>query len=47
VQLSQALRALADAALQLGASLPALEAQAVERLRKQGWQPDYLLIRPL
>lgn len=42
VQLSQALRALADAALQLGASLPALEAQAVERLRKQGWQPDYL-----
>ena len=45
VQLSQALRALADAALQLGASLPALEAQAVERLRKQGWQPDYLTVR--
>ncbi len=45
VQLSQALRALADAALQPGASLPALEAQALERLRAQGWQPDYLTVR--
>ena len=45
VQLSQALRALADAALQPDASLPALEAQALERLRAQGWQPDYLTVR--
>ena len=45
VQLSQALRALADAALQPSASLPALEAQALERLRAQGWQPDYLTVR--
>lgn len=43
--MSQALRALADAALQPGASLPALEAQALERLRAQGWLPDYLTVR--
>lgn len=46
VQLSQALRALARAALgQPAAALPVLEAQAMDALRTQGWQPDYLTLR--
>ena len=45
VQLVAALRALAQAALQPGADLPALEARALQALRAQGWQPDYLTVR--
>lgn len=45
VQLSQALRALADAALQPGANLAALEAHALQTLSAQGWEADYLTVR--
>lgn len=45
VQLRQALATLAQAALQPGANLPALEAQALQALRAQGWEPDYLTVR--
>ena len=45
VQLSQALAALAQAALRPGADLAALEAQATEQLRAQGWAPDYITVR--
>jgi pantoate--beta-alanine ligase len=45
VQLSQALRALAQAASAPGADLPALEAQAMDALRARGWQPDYVTVR--
>ena len=51
VQLSLALRALAEAALAaahasaLPAQLPALEAQACAALAARGWQPDYLTVR--
>lgn len=56
VQLSRALRALADAALRTGHAaaagggaapqpLAALESQALEHLAKRGWQPDYLTVR--
>lgn len=49
VQLSQALRALGDAALAAAHSLPtqrlALEAQAMQSLRERGWLPDYLSVR--
>ncbi len=45
VQLSEALRALAQAALQPGADLATLEAQALQRLNAQGWQTDYLTVR--
>ena len=47
--LQRALRTLADAALALGAALPAqreaLEAQAMQALAARGWQPDYLTLR--
>ena len=45
VQLSRALQALAQAGMQAGADLPALEAQAMQALRERGWEPDYLTIR--
>jgi len=49
VQLSMALRELGQDALACGTELPSLlkqlEAQAMERLRQRGWQPDYLCVR--
>ncbi len=49
VQLSMALRQLGQEALACGSELPRLlmqlEAQAMERLRQRGWQPDYLTVR--
>ena len=49
VQLSMALRQLGQEALACGTELPSLlmqlEAQAMERLRQRGWQPDYLTVR--
>ena len=42
--LSQALKALADAARQ-GGNLAELEAQAMAALRAKGWEPDYLSVR--
>ena len=42
--LSQALKALADAARQ-GGNLAELEAQAMADLRAKGWEPDYLTVR--
>ncbi|MBS0392215.1 MAG: pantoate--beta-alanine ligase [Proteobacteria bacterium] len=46
VQLSQALRALAQAALAPGAApLATLEQLALEQLAQQGWAPDYLTVR--
>ncbi len=45
IELRQALQALAHAAVQPGAQLAALEAQALQRLQAQGWQPDYLTVR--
>ena len=49
VQLSLALRALAQDALaaapQLPGQLPALEARALQQLATRGWQPDYLTVR--
>ncbi|CAM3436144.1 pantoate--beta-alanine ligase [Paracidovorax anthurii] len=46
VELSRALRSLADAALTRPvAEWPALEQQAGDALRGLGWQPDYLVVR--
>ena len=49
VQLSQALRQLADAAVAAGADLaaqlPQLEAHALAALAAHGWKPDYLTVR--
>jgi pantoate--beta-alanine ligase len=45
LQLVQALDALAAAARGGGRELEPLEAEAVERLRQRGWQPDYLAVR--
>ena len=49
VQLSMALRQLGKDALaipdDLASHLPRLEAQAMDRLRERGWQPDYLTVR--
>ena len=45
VQLSQALRALSQAALAGAAPLPQLEQQALQALTAQGWAPDYLTVR--
>ena len=42
--LSQALKALADAARQ-GGDLAELEARAMADLRAKGWEPDYLTVR--
>ena len=43
--LSQALKALAAAARNAPANLPALETQAMQSLRALGWEPDYLTVR--
>ncbi len=43
--LSQALKALAQAARQGGATLADLEAEALQALRAKGWAPDYLTVR--
>ncbi|QXL83125.1 pantoate--beta-alanine ligase [Comamonas sp. NLF-1-9] len=45
VELSRTLAWLAQTALQPGGELAALEAQAMQRLRDGGWQPDYLVVR--
>ena len=46
VALSQALRHLADQVRAPGAAtLPQLEAQAIDALRGRGWEPDYITVR--
>jgi pantoate--beta-alanine ligase len=45
VQLSLALKAMADALRQGETDLPALEARAMQALETRGWKPDYLTIR--
>jgi pantoate--beta-alanine ligase len=49
VQLSLALKALASSVkvgvLRGSIDVPALEDQAMERLRQRGWQPDYMTVR--
>ena len=49
VQLSMSLRQLGQEALSvsndLASQLPRMEAQAMDRLRERGWQPDYLTVR--
>ena len=45
VQLSVALKALAAHATQGVFDLPALEAEAMTKLKARGWQPDYLTVR--
>jgi len=45
VQLSQALRAMADAVRAGATDLPGLEQQAMDALAQRGWQPDYLTVR--
>lgn len=44
IALSRALKTLAEAARQ-GGNLAALEAQAMQAMRAQGWEPDYLTVR--
>ncbi|MFD2754429.1 pantoate--beta-alanine ligase [Comamonas terrae] len=44
IALSRALKTLAEAARQ-GGNLAVLEAQAMQALRAQGWEPDYLTVR--
>ena len=44
-QLNHALQDLSQAALRPGADLVQLEAHAMNALRAQGWQPDYLTVR--
>lgn len=45
VQLSQALRAMAQAVRAGATDLPGLEQQAMTALAQRGWQPDYLTVR--
>ncbi len=45
VQLSKALRRMADAVRSGERDLAAIEARAVEALKQRGWQPDYLVLR--
>jgi len=45
VQLSKALRALAEAVRAGEGDLPGLETRAMEALAARGWQPDYLTVR--
>ena len=45
MHLSLSLRALKDGLTGGARDLPALEAQALHRLRDRGWQPDYLTVR--
>ncbi len=43
--LARALQGLADALRKGATDAAALEAQAVDRLRRRGWQPDYVALR--
>ncbi len=43
--LAQTLRRMADAAALPNANIQAIEMDAMQTLRNQGWQPDYLCIR--
>ncbi|PJB41757.1 MAG: pantoate--beta-alanine ligase [Comamonadaceae bacterium CG_4_9_14_3_um_filter_60_33] len=45
VQLSTALRTLAEAVRAGTTDLPALEQEAMDALAQRGWQPDYLTVR--
>jgi pantoate--beta-alanine ligase len=45
VQLSKALRAMADAVRSGERDLAAIEARAVRSLEARGWKPDYLVLR--
>ncbi|MBT2335590.1 pantoate--beta-alanine ligase [Variovorax paradoxus] len=45
VQLSQALRAMAEAVQSGERDLAAIEARAMQALTQRGWQPDYLVLR--
>ena len=45
VQLSLALRRMADQVKAGGMDLAAIEAQAMQALRARGWKPDYLTVR--
>ena len=45
VQLSLALKAMAEALRSGQTDLPALEAQAIQALKSRGWKPDYLTVR--
>ncbi|WP_285412831.1 pantoate--beta-alanine ligase [Variovorax sp. efr-133-TYG-130] len=45
VQLSKALRAMADALREGERDLAAIEARAMQSLAQRGWQPDYLVLR--
>jgi pantoate--beta-alanine ligase len=45
VQLSMALKAMAEALLQGETDVPALEARATQALKARGWKPDYLTVR--
>jgi len=45
VQLSKALRAMAEAMREGERDLAAIEARAMQSLAQRGWQPDYLVLR--
>ncbi|HSV59220.1 MAG TPA: pantoate--beta-alanine ligase [Variovorax sp.] len=45
IQLSKALRSMAEALRSGERDLAAIEARATELLRQRGWQPDYLVLR--
>ena len=45
VQLSRALRAMAEAVREGERDLAAIEARAMQSLAQRGWQPDYLVLR--
>ncbi|SEJ59958.1 MULTISPECIES: pantoate--beta-alanine ligase [unclassified Variovorax] len=45
VQLSKALRAMAEAVRAGETDLAAIEARAMQTLAQRGWQPDYLVLR--
>ncbi|MEJ8824962.1 pantoate--beta-alanine ligase [Variovorax humicola] len=45
VQLSKALRAMAEAVRSGERDFAAIEARATDALRQRGWQPDYLVLR--
>jgi pantoate--beta-alanine ligase len=45
VQLSIALRGMAEAVRAGDADFASIEARATETLRQRGWQPDYLVLR--
>jgi len=45
VELSRSLRAMAERYRRGAVALPTLEAEAIDTLKRTGWQPDYLTIR--